>query len=370
MDSTPFDPSLGASFRLVRRTDDGPAGEVWRGLDVHTGEAVTAYLLPPEWAADPALVSRATTDRAGLTGLADEAVVRVRDVVADGGRLALVTEHVEGQTLRAVIDLAGPLAPAVACRVVASVLTGLAAGHAAGLLHRGVRPESVCLTADWLGLTPGSVRLDGWGRAALVADAAAEPEQHDVRLAPEVRSGSPASYPADVYAAGVLLYELLSGRLPSAHRAPTVLDVPPRLWNLLGALMSTDPTRRPDAAAAADRLEQVASHLDGVPVLARPKAPRIVPHVSRREQALAAAPAHLIPDADAPEPSAYLTGPAPLLGVPMGQTMARPGRVPVPETEPEPEPTRTPWYGRWWVWLIVAVVLVAAVVGSAWLVAR
>ena len=114
MESTPFDPSLGASFRLVRRTDEGPLGEVWRGLDVHTGEAVTAYLFPPEWASDQGIVSRATSDRAGLTGLSDDAVVRVRDVVADGGRLAIVTEHVEGQSLRAVLDLAGPLAPAVA----------------------------------------------------------------------------------------------------------------------------------------------------------------------------------------------------------------------------------------------------------------
>ncbi len=277
------DRTLGASYRLDERLGRGATGEVWRATDERTGEAVAVKVLHREHLDDETLVRRFVAERSFLLALRHPNVVRVRDLVVERYRLAVVMELVAGGTLRDALQPGGPLPPALALRVVAAVLDGLAEAHDQGVVHADVKPDNVLLDPAWRDLRPGAVKLSDFGVAALVAgrpstdpDVVGTPEY----LAPERLVTGALDAPADVYAAGVLLHELLGGRTPFAGPGTAydvarrhVTGVPPRLpvpgpvADLLAALLSKDPRRRPPARDAADGLRRVAPTVAGVPAL-------------------------------------------------------------------------------------------------------
>ena len=284
-----FDDALGAAYRLVERRGRGAMGEVWRAEHRRTGEIVAAKLLREEHVGDQDLVGRFLRERSILTELRDPGVVAVRDLVVEGGRLAIVMEYVDGQSLRDVLRSDGPLPPAVAVGLGAAVLQGLAAAHAKGVLHRDVKPDNVLLAEDWRTLQPGQVKLTDFGIARIVAEGAGTttgllgtPEY----MSPELLTTGSCDLPADVYGVGILLYELLAGRTPFAgpgtdytvaHRHATSevppLPVPEKLQELLSSLLEKDPRRRPAAAEAAAALRALAPGLVELPALPVQHAP-------------------------------------------------------------------------------------------------
>lgn len=274
---------LGAGYRLFGRLGGGAMGEVRRGA-TSTGEPVAVKLLRPEFADDPSMVARFLQERSILTGLTDENVVHVRDLVAEGTTLAIVMDLVEGPDLRKELISQGTLPPAEAAAIAAGVLRGLAAVHAVGVVHRDVKPENVLLDPT---THPGYVlpRVTDFGISKLVdqkspvrrTSVIGTPEY----MAPELIDDSEPTAASDLYSVGILLYELLTGVTPFGGGSPLAVlrkhveltagrpeGIPDPLWAVIADLLAKDPAARPASAAlAAARLDAQLAQLAPLPRL-------------------------------------------------------------------------------------------------------
>ncbi|MCS5508834.1 serine/threonine protein kinase [Curtobacterium flaccumfaciens pv. flaccumfaciens] len=385
---------LGASYRLVELLGTGATGEVWRVEHSATGEAFAAKLLRAELAADPQIVERFVRERSVLLALQHPSIVRVRDLVVEGDRLAIVMDLVPGGSARDLLASNGPLLPRDALTITAETLDALTAAHEQDVTHRDVKPDNVLLQTAWVPGATGAVRVTDFGIASVVA----ERERTTTGLlgtpqymAPESISHGRSGPAADVYGAGVMLYELLSGRTPFAGPGtdfavayrhvtsnPPPLDVPDALWAAVSALLAKDPNARPSAAHAAGTLRRLARSLASAPALVASSDPDSFDEVER--------PATVVrgvrPDdaagsrTTATGDDAAVVGPAPELGPAGSQTVIRPmARQPLPAAPAaEPEPTRRFARPEWLtdralLFGGIGVVLVAALVvgGVVWL---
>jgi serine/threonine-protein kinase len=259
---------IGSRYELDEQLGRGAFGSVWRGHVRDTGEAVAVKVLLEELAADPDVVTRFLRERTALVGLRHRSLVAIRDLVVEGDVLALVMQLVEGPDLRVYLRGRGTLGPEESALLVADVADALAVAHAAKIIHRDVKPANVLLQPEAGGFRP---LLTDFGIARL-ADAPSVTRTSQVvgtpyYLSPEVISGRKATGAVDVYAAGIMLYELLTGHPPfrgrdamevfRAHqtaapqRPPGVSD---RLWAVATAALAKDPQLRPLAGELASRL--------------------------------------------------------------------------------------------------------------------
>lgn len=268
---------LGGRYRLEGEIARGAIGTVSRATDTATGEAVAVKLLRPEAAGRPELVSGFLAEAEILGRLSHPSIVGLRDFVVDRGRRALVLELIDGEDLRRRLRRNGPVPPAVAVHVVAQVADALAYLHGQGFVHGDVKPANLLVPSDG-----GPVRLTDFGVAREVcADGVDEAVQATPEyVAPEVVAGSVPGPAADVYALGIVLFELICGRSPfRGGSAEQVLGrhgrcaaVPPpglpaAVWPAIEQCLAVRPRQRPDAAVLAVRLRAVGPTLDGVPPL-------------------------------------------------------------------------------------------------------
>lgn len=280
--------ALGASYRFGERVGSGAVGEVWTVTSAD-GRTLAAKVLRPEHADDPSLVERFVRERSVLLGLQDHHIVTVRDMVVEGPRLAIVMDFVAGGSLRDALKTAGTLRPVDALNVAAEVFDALAVAHARGVTHRDIKPDNVLLSRPWPDCGPGDVRVSDFG----ISDVVGERVRQTTGLIgtpqympPELISQGKSGPPGDVYATGVLLYELLAGRTPFAGPGTDfsvayrhVTSRPPRIpvddavWDVLDGLLSKDPAQRPTAREAASRLRRLAPELAGSAAIARADTP-------------------------------------------------------------------------------------------------
>lgn len=398
---------LGASYRLVDLLGTGATGEVWRAEHTATGEHVAAKLLRAELAADPTVVERFVRERTVLLGLQHPSIVRVRDLVVEGDRLAIVMDLVGGGSARDLLAGAGTLPPRDALTITAETLDALAAAHGQDVTHRDVKPDNVLLAGPWTSGATGDVRVSDFGIASVMADRQrtttgllGTPQY----MAPESISQGRSGPAADVYGAGVMLYELLAGRTPFAGPGtdfavayrhvtsdPPQLDVPASLWSAVSSMLAKDPAARPAAADAAAALRRLARQLADAPALTPTSDPESFAEVERPATvvrgvrpgggaAAGGSPAgssdpSADPSADA-SVAAEDAGPVPELGPAGSQTVFRPlARPPVAATREPEAPARSRWQRPDWLTNrmlglgALGVVLVAALVvgGVVWL---
>jgi len=255
---------LARQYELVALIGEGPTGEVWRATDRNTGETVAVKMLDPRLGSDEGTVDRFVRERQVLTAFLHPAYVRVRDVIAAGGVIALVTEYVNGWDLRRHLDAAGPLQPAAASAIALTVAEALAAAHDAGVVHCELKPSNVLLEepTNVARLTDSRV-----GRLARGYQGPAGWYANPTYAAPEVIRGGPPVPATDVYALGLVLYEMLAGSAPyrgmdvdevlAGHLRgePSVPPtVPPHLKLLVEDCLQSEPAARPTAAEVAERL--------------------------------------------------------------------------------------------------------------------
>lgn len=201
-------------YRLERLLGRG----VYIGRDRH-GARVAVKVLPAR-AGDEPNGGRLALEGALLSCVEDRRVVRVRGHGVLDGLAYLALDYVEGGTLRE--RMRGALSPSIAVRLLCEAARGLAAVHAAGIVHRDVKPDNLLASAD------GALVLADFSVAARIGDAAARPQQGclvgSVRYAaPEQLTGAVPAPSADVYSLGVLFHELLCGRTPFAGTTPLEL---------------------------------------------------------------------------------------------------------------------------------------------------
>ena len=217
MDTTLSDPMvdrlLDARYAVHHRLARGGMASVYLATDTRLDRRVAVKIMHPGLADDPEFVARFNREARAAAGLNHPDIVAVYDQGTDDGHPFLVMEYVPGATLRLVLRERGRLSPAEALAVMDHVLAALAAAHAAGLVHRDVKPENVLVTPD------GRVKVADFGLARAASGITVTSSTGPLigtaaYLAPEqVRDGS-SDARSDVYAAGVMLFELLTGAPP------------------------------------------------------------------------------------------------------------------------------------------------------------
>jgi serine/threonine-protein kinase len=262
---------VGNSYILICPVGQGATGTVWRGIERTSGEQVAVKLLHEGLLRQPKLVTRFVQERTILMMVRHEHIVGVRDLFSAGESLGLVMDFVAGGSLRERLRTSGPFAPAEAARLLGQVASALAEAHALGVVHRDVKPDNILLqTVD----DRADARLTDFGIARVV-DAAGLTTPHAIigtphYMAPEVIVGGEAGPAADVYAIGVVLYELLTGHTPYTgeplgvlrHHVDDVVGRPPGLsdqaWSVIVSCLDKDPARRPPGDELAPMLRDLA----------------------------------------------------------------------------------------------------------------
>ncbi len=275
---------LGSQYTVFELLGRGATGEVHRAT-TRDGSPVAVKLLRPELAADHQLVSRFLQERAILTTLRHPNIVGIRDLVAERDTLAIVMDLVDGQDLRSHLSQRATLPAGDAAQLMIQVLNGLSAVHAAQVVHRDLKPENILL--DRSAAHPGVLvpRITDFGISTLMQNTRAShrtgalgtPEY----MAPELIDDADPSPASDLYAAGIMLYELLAGVTPFQAKVPLALmkkhaeqapgrpaGIPDPLWVLISALLAKRPQDRPvSAATVATELAAMMPILHGVPAL-------------------------------------------------------------------------------------------------------
>ncbi|MFD0638682.1 serine/threonine-protein kinase [Catenulispora yoronensis] len=209
---------LNGRYELRRRIGGGSMGEVWRGRDLVLGRTVAVKIVLPALLDTPTFRARfvaearvmAMMDHPGIVGVFDYGYAETDDPDTPGAAF-LVMEFIEGESLDKVLARTGPLEPRFALKVLASLLDALAAVHRVGVVHRDVKPANVMLTSGGVVLADFGIARSAESLGLTAADALMGTVPY---LAPELFQAETPTPAADVYAVGILGYELLSGRQP------------------------------------------------------------------------------------------------------------------------------------------------------------
>jgi serine/threonine-protein kinase len=253
----------------------GGMGEVYRADDLTLGQAVALKFLPADLADDPDRLARFRGEVRVARQVSHPHVCRVYDIGEADGQIFLTMEYVDGEDLAALLRRIGRLPPDKGAELGRQLCLGLAAAHDKGVLHRDLKPQNVMIDGR------GQARLTDFGLAAAAADVRATEVRSGTPAyqAPEVLAGREVSVQSDLYALGLVLYELFTGRRafpaetrgelerlhaagkpprPSAH-AP---GIDPRVERVILRCLEPDPRDRPRSAL------QVAAVLPGADPLA------------------------------------------------------------------------------------------------------
>ncbi|MGW0546267.1 Stk1 family PASTA domain-containing Ser/Thr kinase [Streptomyces altiplanensis] len=293
MDTTLQDPLVGhvldGRYRVDARIAVGGMATVYRAVDTRLDRVLALKVMHPALAADGSFVDRFIREAKSVARLAHPNVVGVFDQGTDGGYVYLAMEYVAGCTLRDVLRERGALQPRAALDILEPVLAALGAAHRAGFVHRDMKPENVLIGDD------GRVKVADFGlvRAVDTVTSTTGSVLGTVSyLAPEQIEHGTADTRADVYACGVVLYEMLTGAKPHSGSTPAQVlyqhlheDVPvpsaavpglaAGLDELVAGATARDPEIRPyDAVALLAQAREARAalsdeQLDAVPPQAR-----------------------------------------------------------------------------------------------------
>ncbi|WP_405390455.1 serine/threonine protein kinase [Streptomyces sp. NBC_01102] len=370
---------VGSKYLLEEPLGRGATGTVWRARQRETagaeaavagqpGETVAIKVLKEELANDADVVMRFLRERSVLLRLTHANIVRTRDLVVEGDLLALVMDLVDGPDLHRYLRENGALTPVAASLLTAQIADALAASHADGVVHRDLKPANVLLDERNGEMHP---MLTDFGIARL-ADSPGLTRTHEfvgtpAYVAPESAEGRPQTSAVDIYGAGILLYELVTGRPPFAGgtalevlhrhlseepRRPTT--VPEPLWTVIERCLRKDPDQRPSAVNLARALRTVGAGIgvhansaqiaaaEGVGALLAPDpAPAAVP-----ETPGAADPTQVLPsNAGSYDPSAATSVMRQTPGGHADPTSVMPPVPPRPDGPPRPDEPH-PWQSQ------------------------
>jgi len=270
---------LDGRYRIGPRIARGGMATVYEATDIRLDRVVAVKVMHAGLGDDDEFAARFVREARSAARLSHPHVVSVFDQGDDHGTVFLAMEYVPGHTLRDVIRKEAPIAPAKALALIDPVLSALATAHRAGLIHRDIKPENVLIADD------GRIKVADFG----LAKAVSSDTQHTATggvligtvayLAPELVVDGRADARADVYAAGVVLYEMLTGSKPHEGESPIAVaykhvhedvpppsgevpDLPPYVDALVARATSRDRNNRPaDAGVLLHQVHRVSQAL-------------------------------------------------------------------------------------------------------------
>jgi serine/threonine-protein kinase len=254
---------LGGRYRIVGLLGRGGMGEVYRAEDLTLGQAVALKLLPEEAAGDEAKMSRFLAEVRIARQVSHPNVCRVYDIGEVEGLRFISMEYVDGEDLATLLRRIGRFAQDKAVQIARQICAGLAAAHDRGVIHRDLKPANVMIDGR------GKVRITDFGLAGLAGDVrdAGIRAGTPAYMAPEQFAGKEVTVRSDVYALGLVLYELFTGRMafdPGSRKAPAspresptvtspsshVPDLDPAVERIILRSLAEDPGQRPASALA------------------------------------------------------------------------------------------------------------------------
>jgi beta-lactam-binding protein with PASTA domain len=289
--SAPIGQLLDGRYLVESQIARGGMATVYLARDVRLDRTVALKIAHPELARDQEFVARFISEAHSVARLSSPNVVGVFDQGSTGDLHYIAMEYVPGPTLRELLNARGRLAPREALDVIERVLAGLAAAHDAGIIHRDVKPENVLLgngtsvkVADF-GLARAASGVSHTRTGLLIGTAA--------YLAPEQVAANSSDERTDVYAAGVMLFEMLTGVQPHTGDTPLAVaykhvnevvpapssvnpELPPALDALVALGTSRDPELRP--ADARHYLKAITEVRRGMPLPAGPRRDQATPN--------------------------------------------------------------------------------------------
>ncbi len=222
MDATLADPLVGrlldGRYQVEAQVAMGGMATVYRAMDIRLDRQVALKVMHADLARDEEFVNRFIGEAKSVARLSHPNVVAVFDQGRDGPYLYLAMEYLPGRTLRNLLDERGWFPPREALAIMVPLLSGLAAAHTAGIVHRDVKPENVLVAPDGhlkvvdFGLAR-ALTMSSQTRTGLIIGTVAY-------LAPEQVTGTGADARTDIYAAGIVLFELLTGTKPHTGDSP------------------------------------------------------------------------------------------------------------------------------------------------------
>ncbi len=260
--------TFGGRYQLSSRVAIGGMGEVWQATDLVIGRTVAIKILKDEYLGDPGFLERFRAEARHAALVNHEGIANVFDYGEEDGSAFLVMELVPGEALSAVLDRERMLPSDKVLDFVAQTASALHAAHAAGLVHRDIKPGNLLITPD------NRVKITDFG-IARIADQVPLTATGQVMgtvqyLSPEQASGHPASPTTDIYSLGIVAYEALAGHRPftgesqvaiamaQINEAPPELptSIPEPIRNLVYSCIAKNPADRPQSAAHLARAAQ------------------------------------------------------------------------------------------------------------------
>jgi tRNA A-37 threonylcarbamoyl transferase component Bud32 len=240
--------SLFPQLQITELIGQGGMGAVYKARQTKLDRTVAIKILPAEWGRDPSFAERFAREARALARLSHPHIVAVHDFGETAGQFYLVMEYVDGVNLRQLLEC-GRLQPEQALQIVPQICEALQYAHEEGIVHRDIKPENILLDRR------GQVKIADFGLAKLMRPSAAEFTLTGTRqvmgtlnyMAPEQRTRpQEVDHRADIYALGVVLYEMLTGQLPLG-RFPAPSDavaVDQRLDEVVFHALEQDPAKR------------------------------------------------------------------------------------------------------------------------------
>jgi hypothetical protein len=260
--------TFGGRYQLSSRVAIGGMGEVWQATDLVIGRTVAIKILKDEYLGDPGFLERFRAEARHAALVNHEGIANVFDYGEEDGSAYLVMELVPGEALSTVLERERVLPTEKVLDIVAQTASALQAAHAAGLVHRDIKPGNLLITPE------GRVKITDFG-IARIADQVPLTATGQVMgtvqyLSPEQASGHSASPTTDIYSLGIVAYEALAGRRPFTGESQVAIamaqinEQPPELpvtiaepvRNLVYSSIAKKPADRPQTAAHLARAAQ------------------------------------------------------------------------------------------------------------------
>jgi eukaryotic-like serine/threonine-protein kinase len=251
---------LNGRYRLISQQGSGGMAVIYKAQDLQLGRTVAVKILRPSLTGDPSFLTRFRQEARNVANLAHPNIVTLHDVGQDGNTYYMVMEYVDGRDLKKLIREEGPFSVERALHIGIQICAGVGYAHRAGLVHADVKPQNALIGHD------DQVKVTDFGIAQALSATQPEEKQSVVwgsphYFAPEQASGETPTPASDVYAVGIVLFEMLTGKLPYsgndqqelalAHirdEVPHVMhfnpNVPVHLDRIIYKVMSKEPANR------------------------------------------------------------------------------------------------------------------------------